>query len=75
MNQIIGIIQQYGGSVNNLLKDKFGYNPHPMLQYINLFKTGKWLNTYELPFLKNTYLQSSEYDKWSTGSINQVLRK
>lgn len=36
----------------------------------NMFKSGRWLNTYELPFFganSNTYLIANQFDKWQTG--------
>lgn len=33
----------------------------------NMFDSGKWLNTYELPFFNNTYLEANQFDKWQTG--------
>lgn len=32
-----------------------------------LFQSGRWLNTYELPFFKNTYLEANQYTKWTPG--------
>lgn len=38
-------------------------------QVYNLFRTGKWLNTYELPFFNDTYLEADQYQNWNTGNL------
>ena len=39
-----------------------------------MFNSGRWLNTYELPFYNNSYLESKEYYKWSTGGLSQLTK-
>lgn len=41
----------------------------------SLFTNGAWLNTYELPFLNNTYLESKEYNKWGLDTLTGGRRK
>ena len=49
---------------NNKIKE----NPISWIQ--TLFNSGRWLNTYELPFYKDTYLTANQYGKWATGRIS-----
>lgn len=37
----------------------------PMLRIIRMFTNGHWLNTYELPFYGNTYLEESNAGSWT----------
>jgi hypothetical protein len=39
----------------------------PIYSIKHLFKSGRWLNTYELPFFKNTYLEANQYTNWTPG--------
>lgn len=41
---------------------------------MGLFQSGKWLNTYELPFFNNTYLQANENQNWTTGALSQTTK-
>lgn len=41
------------------------YQKDPMLRLIRLFTNGYWLNTYELPFYGNNYLEESNAGKWT----------
>lgn len=44
----------------------FEFMSHSPINYVyNMFNSGIWLNTYELPFFNNTYLESKEYAKWT----------
>lgn len=45
---------------------------NPMDQIRHLFKSGSWLNTYELPFFQNTYLQANGYQYWQTGNLQSI---
>ena len=38
-----------------------------------MFNGGRWLNTYELKFFKNTYLESLQYNNWTVGGIEQQM--
>lgn len=38
-----------------------------------MFGGGKWLNTYEIPFFGNSYLEAKYKDKWSIGSAKDSL--
>lgn len=51
----------------------FGIRKNPVSQIYNLFQTGKWLNTYELPFFKETYLKADQYKNWEVGSLASTL--
>lgn len=46
-------------------------NPIEMIR--KMFNGGKWLNTYELPFFKNTYLEAKMYEQWTVGGIDQQM--
>jgi hypothetical protein len=46
---------------------------HPMTWVRKMFEKGKWLNTYELPFFGNTYLQAPNATKWSIGGLEKSL--
>ena len=48
---------------------------NPIDQIRHLFKTGYWLNTYELPFFNNTYLQATGLNNWITGDMEKVMGK
>jgi hypothetical protein len=48
----------------------------PIWSVKNMFKSGRWLNTYELPFFgqsANTYLVADQYKNWKTGGISQAI--
>ena len=58
------------GDLTKKILNGLGVQNNPIQQIIHLFQTGKWLNTYELPFFnKNTYLQSDTYQNWSVGNL------
>lgn len=40
---------------------------NPMHWIYTLFESGRWLNTYELPFFSDVYLQGNQYNNWSVG--------
>lgn len=42
-------------------------NLNPIHWVQTMFNAGRWLNTYELPFYNNSYLESTQYNKWETG--------
>jgi len=52
--------------LNNLKLD-------PMEQIRYMFQGGKWLNTYELPFFNDTYLETCKGGSWAQEGINQTL--
>ena len=38
-----------------------------------MFNGGRWLNTFELPFFKETYLVSNQYDGWKMGGVKSQM--
>jgi hypothetical protein len=54
-----------------IAEDKGAINPMSLVK--KLFGAGRWLNTYELPFFNNTYLEATAGDKWSVGGISKEL--
>lgn len=58
-----------GTNENTTLKDAFGVRKNPVNQVLNLFQGGKWLNTYELPFFNDMYLQAKSFQYWQTGNL------
>jgi hypothetical protein len=47
---------------------------NPVEQVRHLFKSGQWLNTYELPFFQPTYLQANTYSYWQTGNLQSQTK-
>ena len=51
----------------------------PVLKVRNMFRGGKWLNTYELPFFNNNFLEANWSNKWSgygiTGDFGEEVGK
>lgn len=45
----------------------------PITWIKEMFNSGKWLNTYELPFFNNMYLEANQYKQWKTGGANAYL--
>jgi hypothetical protein len=71
----------------NALIDRYSNNPkllydaesvsgnvHPMRLVKKMFENGYWLNTYELPFFGNTYLQSNNETKWTVGGLETLVK-
>lgn len=58
----------------NLANKFIGVNSNPLAQIYNLFHSGKWLNTYELPFFEDTYLQATKYENWNCGNLATSMR-
>ena len=54
-------------------KNLSGLRQNPISQIYNLFQSGKWLNTYELPFFNDTYLESKSFKHWSTGNLESTV--
>lgn len=54
-----------GGKVGKLNSVLGLVQEDPMLRIIRMFTNGFWLNTYELPFYGNTYLEESNAGKWT----------
>lgn len=50
-----------------------GTNTNPVHWVQTMFNAGRWLNTYELPFFKNSYLESNQYTNWATGGLSQIV--
>lgn len=46
---------------------------HPWYHILHLFSEGKWLNTYELPFFGDTYLEAQTADNWNTAGMAEAL--
>lgn len=59
-----------GAGIGQLTKTM---NLDPISQIRRMFHGGKWLNTYELPFFNNTYLETSQGGSWKNEGINQIL--
>ena len=41
----------------------------PVTKVRNMFRGGKWLNTYELPFFNNSFLEAQWSKNWSANGI------
>ena len=64
VGEYIGTEEEGGttAALNSMLRL---YQKDPMLRLIRLFTNGYWLNTYELPFYGNNYLEESNAGKWT----------
>lgn len=52
------------------------FTKDPVQMVMNMFGNGgKWLNTYELPYYGNAYLQGKYADKWKAGDASTFLGK
>lgn len=72
----------------NIMLDKYSKNPSELYNLSNMdgyvvdkpiqmikdmFKQGRWLNTYELPFISPNYLVSNVAHNWTTGGLEMKL--
>lgn len=63
-NVLAELIAQNPDSLFNYAESEYKA-ANPLTSVFKLFPNGRWLNTYELPYFGNVYLEANQYDKWS----------
>jgi hypothetical protein len=56
------------------LGDSALFAENPMALVRKLFERGRWLNTYEIPYFGNTYLEAQNKDKWKIGGLDSQIK-
>lgn len=59
---------------NKSLGDDSTFAENPMALVRKLFERGRWLNTYEIPYFGNTYLEAQNKDKWRIGGLDSQIK-